>query len=167
MMPLSDATKQRFAREVAKYPPEQKVSAVMACLAIVQQEQGYVSTEAEDAIAAYLGMAPIAVHEVTTFYNMYNQQPVGRFKLNVCTNLPCQLRDGEKALQHVCERLGVEPYGTTADGTFTVQPSECLGACADAPVMLVNDRQMLSFMTHERLDELLDFLKAHAAKVPA
>jgi NADH-quinone oxidoreductase subunit E len=162
MMQLSDATKARFDREVAKYPPDQKVSAVMACLAIVQQEQGYVSTEAEDAIAAFLGMPAIAVHEVTTFYNMYNQQPVGRFKLNVCTNLPCQLRDGEKALQHVCQRLGVEPYGSTSDGLFTVQPSECLGACADAPVMLVNDRQMLSFMTNERLDELLGFLKGQS-----
>ena len=159
-MKLNEQTIARFAKEVAKYPADQKVSAVMACLSIVQQEQGYVSTAAEDAIAAYLGMASIAVHEVTTFYNMYNQAPVGRFKLNVCTNLPCQLRDGEKALDHVCKRLGVEPYGTTADGTFTVQPSECLGACADAPVMLVNDRQMLSFMSHERLDELLQMLKA-------
>lgn len=159
MMQLSDSTKARFAKEVAKYPAEQKASAVMACLSIVQQEQGYVSTEAEDAIAAYLGMPAIAVHEVTTFYNMYNQQPVGRFKLNVCTNLPCALRDGEKALAHVCKKLGVEPYGTTADGHFTVQPSECLGACADAPVMLVNDRQMLSFMSNERLDELLEVLK--------
>jgi NADH-quinone oxidoreductase subunit E len=149
---------------VAKYPAEQKQSAVMACLAIVQHEQGHVSAEAENAVAAYLGMAPIAVHEVTTFYNMYNQQPVGQFKLNVCTNLPCQLRDGQTALDHVCQRLGVEPYGSTADGVFTVQPSECLGACADAPVMLVNDRQMLSFMSHERLDELLATLKAHAAK---
>jgi NADH-quinone oxidoreductase subunit E len=86
---------------------------VMACLAIVQHEQGHVSAEAENAVAAYLGMAPIAVHEVTTFYNMYNQQPVGRFKLNVCTNLPCQLRDGQTALDHVCQRLGVEPYGST------------------------------------------------------
>jgi NADH-quinone oxidoreductase subunit E len=136
----------------------------MACLAIVQHEQGHVSAEAENAVARYLGMAPIAVHEVTTFYNMYNQQPVGRFKLNVCTNLPCQLRDGQSALDHVCQRLGVEPYGSTEDGVFTVQPSECLGACADAPVMLVNDRQMLSFMTHARLDELVDTLKAHAAK---
>jgi NADH-quinone oxidoreductase subunit E len=159
-MKLNEQTIARFAKEVAKYPADQKVSAVMACLSIVQQEQGYVSTAAEDAIAAYLGMASIAVHEVTTFYNMYNQAPVGRFKLNVCTNLPCQLRDGDKALDHVCKKLGVEPYGTTADGTFTVQPSECLGACADAPVMLVNDRQMLSFMSHERLDELLQMLKA-------
>lgn len=161
-MTLSNATEQRFAREVAKYPADQKQSAVMACLAIVQQEQGYVSAEAENAIAAYLGMPPIAVHEVTTFYNMYNQQPVGKFKLNVCTNLPCQLRDGETALDHICSKLGVEPYGSTADGVFTVQPSECLGACADAPVMLVNDRQMLSFMTEPRLDELLATLKKHA-----
>lgn len=159
---LSEQTAARFAREVAKYPADQKQSAVMACLAIVQQEQGFVSADAERAVAAYLGMAPIAVHEVTTFYNMYNQQPVGQFKLNVCTNLPCQLRDGQTALDHVCSRLGVEPYGTTADGVFTVQPSECLGACADAPVLLVNDRQMLSFMGESRLDELLDTLKASA-----
>ena len=163
-MKFSDDTLQRFARELTKYPPEQKQSAVMACLAIVQQEQGHVSTQAEDALAAYLGMPPIAVHEVTTFYNMYNQQPVGKFKLNVCTNLPCQLRNGQTALEHVCERLGIEPYGSTADGVFTVQPCECLGACADAPVMLVNDRQMLSFMTPQRLDELVDTLRAHAAK---
>jgi NADH-quinone oxidoreductase subunit E len=156
---ISESTKARFAREVAKFPPDQKQSAVMACLAIVQQELGHVSQESELAVADYLGMAPIAVHEVTTFYNMYNQRPLGKFKLNVCTNLPCQLRDGEQALEHVCSRLGVEEGGTTADGMFTVQKSECLGACADAPVMLVNDRQMLSFMSNERLDELLDMLK--------
>ncbi len=161
-MTFSDSILARFAKEMAKYPADQKQSAVMACLAIVQQEQGHVTPEAEAGIAAVLGMAPIAVHEVTTFYNMYNQQPVGKYKLNVCTNLPCQLRDGQTALQHVCQRLGVQPYGSTADGVFTVQPSECLGACADAPVMLVNDRQMLSFMTNERLDELLDTLKAHS-----
>ncbi len=161
-MQFSEATLARFAREVAKYPADQKQSAVMACLAIVQQEQGWVSAAAENGVADYLGMPPIAVHEVTTFYNMYNQQPVGRFKLNVCTNLPCQLRNGETALQHLCRKLDVEPYGTTADGVFTVQPSECLGACADAPVMLVNDRQMLSYMSEPRLDELVDTLKAAA-----
>jgi NADH-quinone oxidoreductase subunit E len=161
-MTFPEATLARFAREVAKYPADQKQSAVMACLAIVQQEQGHVSAEAETAIAAYLGMPPIAVHEVTTFYNMYNQQPVGAFKLNVCTNLPCQLRNGQGALDHLCHKLGVEPYGTTADGVFTVQPSECLGACADAPVMLVNDREMLSFMDEARLDELVATLKAKA-----
>jgi len=158
----TDSMRARWDREVAKYPADQKQSAVMACLAIVQQEEGYVSQEAEVAVAAYLGMPPIAVHEVTTFYNMFNQQPVGQFKLNVCTNLPCALRNGEGALQHLCTKLGVEPYGTSADGVFTVQPSECLGACADAPVMLVNDREMLSFMDEKRLDELVDTLKAHA-----
>ena len=157
---LSEATAARFAREVAKYPAEQAQSAVMACLSIVQQEQGFVSREAEDAIAHYLGMPAIAVYEVTTFYNMYNQRKLGLFKLNVCTNLPCQLRDGQKALDHLCQKLGVEAGGTTADGVFTVQQSECLGACADAPVMLVNDRQMCSFMSPERLDELVDVLKA-------
>src|SRR5512140_431608 len=104
-MSFSEQTLARFAKEVAKYPADQKQSAVMACLAIVQHEQGHVSPEAENGIAAYLGMPPIAVHEVTTFYNMYNQQPLGKYKLNVCTNLPCQLREGEKALQHVCNRL--------------------------------------------------------------
>jgi NADH-quinone oxidoreductase subunit E len=159
---FSEATLARFAREVAKYPPDQKQSAVMACLSIAQQEQGWVSPEAEAAIADYLGMAPIAVREVTTFYNMYNQQPLGKFKLNVCTNLPCLLRKGQQALEHLCETLGVEDGGTTADGLFTVQKCECLGACADAPVMLVNDRQMLSYMSNERLNELVQTIKAHA-----
>ena len=159
---LKDSTRERFDREVAKYPPDQKQSAVMACLAIVQHEEGWVSQDAEAAVAAHLGMPPIAVHEVTTFYNMYNQQPTGQYKLNVCTNLPCALRNGEGALKHLCRKLGVEPYGTSADGVFTVQPSECLGACADAPVMLVNDRETLSFMSEERLDDLVDTLKAQS-----
>ncbi len=158
-MVFAASTLARFAREVAKYPPEHKASAVIACLAIVQHEQGHVSPAAEDAVAAYLDMPPIAVHEVTTFYNMFNQRPVGRHKLAVCTNLPCRLRGGGDALAHVCSRLGVEPYGTSADGSVTVQPSECLGACADAPVLLVDDRRMLSFMTAERLDELLAMLQ--------
>ena len=125
----------------------------------MQQEQGHVSIESERLVADYLGMPPIAVHEVTTFYNMYNQQPVGKYKLNVCTNLPCQLRDGQKALNHLCEKLGVEMGGTTADGLFTVQQSECLGACADSPVLLVNDRTMCSFMSQDKLDQLIDGLK--------
>ena len=156
---ISAQTAERFAREVAKYPADQAQSAVMACLAIVQQEQGFVSPESEAAVAAYLGMPVIAVHEVTTFYNMYNQQPVGRYKINVCTNLPCQLRAGQQALEHLCEKLGVEEGGTTADGLFTVQQCECLGACADAPVLLVNDRQMCSFMDEARLDDLVDTLR--------
>ena len=157
---LSAATLERFAREVAKYPPAGKQSAVMACLAIVQQDEGLVSEQREREIAAYLGMAPIAVHEVTTFYNMYNQRPVGKFKLNVCTNLPCQLRDGAVALKHLEKKLGISMGETTPDGMFTLQQSECLGACADSPVMLVNDRTMCSFMSNEKLDQLIDGLRA-------
>ena len=154
----------QFAREVAKYPADQKQSAVIACLSIVQLEYGFVSGESEKLVAEYLGMAPIAVHEVTVFYNMFNQAPVGRYKFNVCTNLPCQLRGGQDALDHLCSGLGIEEGGTSADGLFTVQKCECLGACADAPVMLVNDRQMLSFMEPGRLDELVEMLKAQAAE---
>ena len=153
-----------FDREVAKYPADQKQSAVMACLTIVQREQGFVSADSEKAVAAYLGMAPIAVHEITTFYNMYNQQPVGKYKLNVCTNLPCQLRDGNKALVYLEKKLGVTMGGTTADGLFTLQQSECLGACADAPVMLVNDLNMCSFMSNDKIDQLIDGLKSAEAK---
>jgi NADH-quinone oxidoreductase subunit E len=156
---ISDATKARFAREVAKFPADQKQSAVMACLAIVQQELGWVSSESEKVVADYLGMAPMAVHEVTTFYNMYNQQKLGKFKLNVCTNLPCQLRGGQQALVHLQKRLGINVGETTADGLITLQPSECQGACADAPVLLVNDRTMCSFMSNQKLDELVDTLQ--------
>lgn len=161
---ISDATKARFAREVAKYPADQAQSAVMACLAIVQQELGFVSTDSEKVIADVLGMPPIAVHEVTTFYNMYNQRPVGKFKLNVCTNLPCQLRDGQKALHHLEQKLGIHMGETTADGMFTLQQCECLGACADSPVMLVNDRAMCSFMSNDKLDQLVDSLRAEGTK---
>src|SRR5574343_1642792 len=161
---ISEATKARFAREVAKYPSDQKQSAVMACLAIVQQEQGWVSADSEAEIADYLGMPAIAVHEVTTFYNMYNQAPVGKYKLNVCTNLPCQLRDGQKALHHLEQKLGITMGETTPDGLFTLQQCECLGACADSPVVLVNDRHMCSFMSKDKLDQLVDGLRATGAK---
>ncbi len=157
---ISEETKARFAREVAKYPPEQKQSAVMACLSIVQQVDGYVSQGAEQAIAEYLEMPAMAVHEVTTFYNMYNQKPVGAYKLNVCTNLPCQLREGQSTLQYLEKKLGIAMGETTTDGLFTLQQSECLGACADSPVMLVNDRSMCSFMSESRIDQLIDGLRA-------
>ena len=156
---ISEAAKQRFATEVAKYPSDQKQSAVIACLSIVQQEAGFISVQSEREVADYLGMPPIAVHEVTTFYNMYNPHPVGKFKLNVCTNLPCQLRDGANALQYLEQKLGIHMGETTTDGLFTLQQSECLGACADSPVLLVNDRTMCSFMSHEKLDSLIDGLR--------
>ena len=157
---ISESTQMRFAREVTKYPADQKQSAVMACLAIVQQEQGYVSEAAEIEVAEYLGMPHIAVHEVTTFYNMYNQRAVGKYKLAVCTNLPCLLRDGGKALEHLESKLGISMGQTTPDGMFTLQQCECLGACADAPVMLVNDRNMCSFMGDDKLDQLVESLRA-------
>lgn len=160
---ISESIRVRFDREVAKYPAEQRQSAVMACLAIIQDEQGHVSLESERELAAFLGMAPMAVHEVTTFYNMYNQHPVGRYKLNVCTNLPCQLREGNEALAHLEAKLGIKMGETTPDGLFTLQQSECLGACADSPVMLVNDRNMCSFMSNQKLDQLIAGLKAAGA----
>lgn len=161
---LSEQTLARFAREVAKYPVEGKQSAVMACLTIVQEELGFVSPESEKVVAQYLDMAPIAVHEVTTFYNMYNQKPVGKYKFNVCTNLPCQLRDGATALAHLEKTLGISMGQTTPDGLFTLQQSECLGACADSPVMLVNDLTMCSFMSNEKLDQLIEGLRSAEAK---
>ena len=163
-MAITNATLLRFDKEIAKYPGDQKQSAVMACLAIVQQELGHVSTASEKVIADYLGMPAIAVHEVTTFYNMYNQHACGKYKLNVCTNLPCQLREGGQALKHLEEKLGIHMGETTADGLFTLQQSECLGACADSPVMLVNDRTMCSFMTNDKLDKLVDELRAAEGK---
>ena len=156
---IPEQYKAGFDREVAKYPADQKQSAVMACLAIVQQAEGWVSADTEKMVADYLGMAQIAVREVTTFYNMYNQQKLGKYKLNVCTNLPCQLRDGQKALHYLEHKLGIRMGETTPDGLFTLQQSECLGACADSPVMLVNDRTMCSFMSNEKLDQLVDALK--------
>ena len=161
---ISDQAKIRFDREVAKYPADQKQSAVMACLTIVQEELGFVSAESEKVVADFLGMAPIAVHEVTTFYNMYNQKPVGKYKLNVCTNLPCQLRDGAKALKHLEYKLGIAMGESTFDGLFTLQQSECLGACGDSPVLLVNDLTMCSFMSNDKLDQLIDGLKSAEAK---
>jgi len=162
-VPLSADALARFDKEIAKYPYAQRQSAVMACLSIAQQEQGYVSQASEATIAEILGMPEIAVREVTTFYNMYNQHRLGTYKLNVCTNLPCQLRDGQKALQYLEKKLGIAMGGTTPDGMFTLQQSECLGACADSPVMLVNDRTMCSFMTEEKLDQLIEGLKGAQA----
>lgn len=157
---FGEAVLSRFAREVAKYPADQKQSAVMACLSIVQQVNGYVSPGDELFLAAYLEMSPMAVHEVSTFYNMYNLHPVGKFKINVCTNLPCQLRAGQSALEYLCKKLEIGVGETTKDGLFTLQPGECMGACADAPVLLVNDRTMCSFMSHEKMDQMIADLRA-------
>ena len=159
---LSAAAYQRIDREVAKYPADQKQSAVMAALAIAQKEVGWVSQAVIDDVARVLGMAPIAVWEVATFYNMYDTRPVGRFKLAVCTCLPCVLRDGAKAGEYLKAKLGIDYNETTPDGLFTLKESECQGACGDAPVMLVNNQRMCSFMSADRIDALIDELKGKA-----
>ncbi len=161
-MVFDENTLALFAREVAKYPADQAQSAVMACLTILQREHGFISEQSESLVADYLGMPQIAVHEVTTFYNMYNQHRTGVFKLNVCTNLPCQLRSGVEALTYLEKKLGIKMGETSGDGLFTLQQSECLGACADAPVMLVNDLTMCSFMGDDKLDQLIDGLRQAA-----
>ena len=149
----------RIDREIAKYPVEQKQSAVMAALAIAQDEHGCLSEDVIAAVAAYLDMAPIAVYEVASFYNMYNLRPAGRCKLTICTNLPCALSGANHAAEHLKRRLGIGFGETSADGQFTLKEGECLGACGDAPVLLVNNKRMESFMSNERLDALLDALK--------
>jgi NADH-quinone oxidoreductase subunit E len=156
---LSAAAFARIDREVAKFPADQKQSAVMAALAIAQDEIGWVSQAVVDDVAAYLSMPPIAVWEVASFYNMYVKSQPGRFRIAVCTNLPCQLRDGEKAAHYLKDKLGIDFGETTADGRFTLAEAECLGACGDAPVLLVNNKRMCSFMGSERLDALVDELK--------
>jgi len=158
----ADALK-RIDREVAKYPAGQRQSAVMAALAIVQDERGWLSTEAMDAVARYLGMPPVAVYEVASFYAMYNLAPKGAWKITVCTNLPCALQDAVKSADYLKAKLGIGFGETTADGLFTLREGECMGACGDAPVLLVNNKRMCSWMHPDKLDALVDELRAAAA----
>ena len=153
---LSPEALARIDREIAKYPPGERQSAVMAALAVAQDEKGWLSTEVMDFVAQYLGMPPIAVYEVATFYTMYDLKPVGRCKLALCTNLPCALQGANVAAEHLKKRLGIEFGETTPDGVFTIKEGECFGACGDAPVMLMNNKTMLSWMTPEKIDALID-----------
>ena len=149
----------RIGREVAKYPPERKRSAVMAALIIAQDEKGWLSTETMDEVAKILDMPSVAVYEVATFYSMYNLQPTGRHKITLCTCLPCGLQGALAAADHLREKLGIDFDQTTADGRFTLKEGECMGACAMAPVLLVNNKKMHDYMTDEKLDKLLEELK--------
>ncbi|QOL47993.1 NADH-quinone oxidoreductase subunit NuoE [Massilia litorea] len=158
-MLLSEQCYKKIDRELAKYPADQRQSAVMAALAHAQVELGWLSPDTMQEVADYIGMPAIAVQEVATFYNMYNTRPVGKHKITVCTNLPCALSGGERAAHHLMQKLGVEFRGTTEDGQFTVLEGECMGACGDAPVMLVNNHRMCSFMSNEKIDALVDELK--------
>jgi NADH-quinone oxidoreductase subunit E len=155
---LSAASLKKIDRELTKYPADQKQSAVMAALAIAQDEHGWLSNELMDEVAKYLGMAPVAVYEVATFYAMYNLKPTGRHKITVCTNLPCALSGGADAAEYLKKKLGVDFRETTADGKFTLMEGECMGACGDAPVLLVNNKRMCSFMSREKLDRLIEEL---------
>jgi NADH-quinone oxidoreductase subunit E len=160
---LSAEALKKIDREIAKYPPDQKQSAVMSALAIAQDETHWLPTEVMDFVAQYLGMPPIAVYEVATFYEMYNTEPIGTYKLTICTNLPCALQSATTAAEHLKQRLGIGFGETTADGLFTLKEGECMGACGDAPVMLVNNKRMCSWMAPEKIDELLAELSAKAS----
>jgi len=152
---LSESARSRIDRELTKYPADQKQSAVMSALAIAQDEHRQLTTEVMDAVAAHLGMPPIAVYEVATFYTMYDLQPVGKHKLCICTNLPCALSGATEAATHLKKKLGVDFGGTTADGKFTLKEGECFGACGDSPVLLHNNKNMLVGMTAEKIDALI------------
>jgi NADH-quinone oxidoreductase subunit E len=152
---LSQEALRLIDREIAKYPAGQKQSAVMAALAIAQEEKGWLAQETIEEVAQYLGMAPIAAYEVASFYNMYDLAPVGRYKLTVCTNLPCALSGGVHAADYLKAKLGIGFNETTRDGKFTLKEGECMGACGDAPVLLMNNKRMCSYMTPEQIDKLL------------
>ena len=156
---LSQESLRKIDREVAKFPADQKQSAVMAALHIAQCEKGWLSIETMQVVADYLGMPAIAVQEVATFYNMYNVKPVGAYKISVCTNLPCALSGGDRAGSYLQDKLGIGYRETTADGRFTLIEGECMGACGDAPVMLINNTRMCSFMSDDKIDALLGELK--------
>jgi NADH-quinone oxidoreductase subunit E len=155
---LSTESLKRIDREIAKYPAGQKQSAVMSALAIAQDEKGWLADETMNFVAEYLGMPPIAVYEVATFYNMYNLDPVGKYKITVCTNLPCALSGSNDSAAYLKKKLDIEFNQTTPDGKFTLMEGECFGACGDAPVLLVNNKRMCSFMSNEMIDKLLEEL---------
>jgi NADH-quinone oxidoreductase subunit E len=152
---LSPESMAQIDRAIAKYPADQKQSAVMAALAVAQHELGWLSNETIEFVASYLGMPAIAVYEVASFYAMYNLAKPGSHKITICTNLPCALSGANEAAAHLRAKLGIGFGETTSDGKFTLKEGECMGACGDAPVCLVNDRSMKSFMTAEKIDALL------------
>lgn len=163
-MLLSEQAYKKIDREIAKFPPDQKQSAVMAALAIAQDETGWLAPEVMQDVADYLGMPAVAVQEVATFYNMYNLRPTGKHKITVCTNLPCALSRGEQAAEYLKQKLGIDFRETTADGQFTLLEGECMGACGDAPVLLVNNKRMCSWMSNEKIDALLTELSGETTK---
>ena len=160
---LSADALRKIDREIAKYPAGRKESAVMSALAVAQDEKGWLSTETMDFVAHYLGMPPVAVYEIATFYTMYNLRPTGAYKITICTNLPCALQDAVESAEYLKRKLGIGFGETTADGKVTLVEGECFGACGDAPVLLVNNKRMLSTMHADKLDALIAELTAAGA----
>ncbi|PJO78991.1 NADH-quinone oxidoreductase subunit NuoE [Neisseria brasiliensis] len=152
---LSAESLRQIDTELAKYPAEQRRSAVMSTLRIAQNEKGWLAPETIEFVADYIGIPPAQAYEVATFYNMYNLEPVGKYKLTVCTNLPCALRGGIDAGEYLKQKLGIGYGETTSDGLYTLVEGECMGACGDAPVMLVNNHKMCSFMDAEAIEAKL------------
>lgn len=155
---LSAESLRLIDREIAKYPADQKQSAVMGALRIAQQEMHWLSSETIEEVAAYLGMPVMAAYEVASFYNMYDLKPVGTHKITVCTNLPCALSGGLEAAEYLQEKLGIGFNETTPDGKFTLKEGECMGACGDAPVLLHNNHKMCCRMTRQQIDSLIEEL---------
>ena len=152
---LSAESLKKIDIELAKYPVDQRRSASMSALRIAQEEHGWLPNEMIEYIANYLDIPPVQVLEVATFYGMYNLAPVGKYKITVCTNLPCALSGGVNALDYLKEKLGITVGETSSDGKYTLQEGECMGACGDAPVLLVNNHKMCSFMTADAIDKKL------------
>lgn len=152
---LGSESLKKIDKEVAKYPPDQKQSAVMAALRIAQDEKGWLAPETMDFVADYLDMPPIAVYEVASFYNMYNLEPVGKYKITLCTNLPCALSGANDVASYLKKKLGIGFNETTADGKITLKEGECFGSCGYAPVFLLNNRKMCGSLSFAEVDRIL------------
>ena len=157
---LSQHLREEIDHWVAKFPPDRKRSAVISALRAAQHENnGYLTTPLMDAIAAYLGLPPIQVYEVASFYSMFETHPVGRHHLSVCTNISCMLRGAEDVVTYVEKKLGIRTGESTADGRiFLKREEECLAACTGAPMLMV-DHVFHENLTPEKIDRILDELK--------
>lgn len=149
----------KIDRELTKYPADRRQAAVMSALRIVQTEQGWLSQESISDVAIYLGIPEIAALEVATFYNMYELEPVGKYKITVCTNISCMLRDSDAIVEQLNKKLGIGFNETTADGKFTLKEGECMGCCGGAPLFHINNTTMCEHLTPEKVDEILEGLK--------
>ena len=156
---LSTESIAKIDYEITKYPADQRQAAVMAALRIVQTERGWLSQQCISEVAAYLRMPEIAAMEVATFYNMYDLENVGKYKITICTNISCMLRDSDAIVNHLQTKLGVGFNQVTADGKFCLKEGECMGACGGAPLMTVNNHVMHEFLTPEKIDTIIESLK--------